>query len=545
MAYTPAVSPLFALLACTTATEAPVAADTTSLEGPALLRRLSLDLRGTLPTEAELDLVTTTPDAVWTVSDIMLQSDAFERRFADLVAESWLTRVDEFNVGAVDYGMDAAVEPLLVRDVGDEVPVFLAAVAAEDLPWSEAVEADWTMSTELLMSIWSVERIDGRDSAAEGWVRARYTDGRPPGGAVMTNGMWWRYWSAPNNYNRTRAAAIGRLLLCDDWLVRPIHIDPSEQTNVGALEEAVRTQPSCVGCHDSLDPVASALFGYWWFDLYDPSEMQGYHPEREFLGERYLGLAPAWFGRPMSGPADLGPMIADDPRYYRCAAQRTAGSYWRRTLGDDDFDTITALTEQFAAGDYTMRSLVRAVVREPEYAASGFVDPAAADEAVVTLRVMQPSQLATTVEALTGYAWTEGDYAQLDNDAVGYRVLAGGVDGHGVTVPSELPSVTRALVEQRLAEAAARTVAYDDLAVPASERRLLTEVDADDAPGSAAYARQLRVLHRRIHGHEPDDEELAEDQALATTLVESGAAAEEVWAAVIELQLRDPAFWTY
>lgn len=533
------------LFATDCAPEAPEASPYAPLEGAALLRRLSLDLRGTLPTETEIAAVAANPEAVWTVADIMVESDAFERRFADLVAEQWLTRVDEFNVGAIDYGLDAADEPAFVHDVGSEVPVFLAAVAAEDLPWTEAVRADWTMTTPLLMQVWGLEEIDGRDSARSGWVRARYTDGRPAGGVVMTNGMWWRYWSAPNNFNRTRAAAIGRLLLCDDWLTRPVHIDAAAFLEGSSLEDAVSTQPACIGCHDSLDPLASALFGYWWFDLYDPLEMRGYHPEREFLGERYLHVAPAWFGREMSGPADLGRMIAEDPRFLRCTAQRVAQSYWRRTPGDDDFAAVNGLVAEFEAGGWTMRSLVRAVIHSPEYAASGFAEGAEVDDAIATQRVFQPTQLAAVVEEVTGYTWTESGYDQLDNDLIGYRVLAGGVDGAGVAVPGEDPSVTRALVDQRLAEAAAAFVVRGDLAVETDDRRLLTKIAGDEGPDNAAFAEQLRWLHERMHGHEASEAEVAEEVAFAEQLVAAGYDVEAVWTALVQLNLRDPAFWTY
>ena len=41
----------------------------------------------------------------------------------------------------------------------------------------------------------------------------------------MTNGVWWRYYTTPNNFGRTRAAAISRLLLCEDYLLRPISFE--------------------------------------------------------------------------------------------------------------------------------------------------------------------------------------------------------------------------------------------------------------------------------------------------------------------------------
>ena len=53
-------------------------------------------------------------------------------------------------------------------------------------------------------------------------MSARYTDGRPAAGVLATNGLWWRYTTTDSNMNRTRAAAISRLLLCEDFMARPV-----------------------------------------------------------------------------------------------------------------------------------------------------------------------------------------------------------------------------------------------------------------------------------------------------------------------------------
>jgi hypothetical protein len=522
----------------------PAAPLTVPLDPPALLRRMSLDLRGALPSLDELARVEADPAALDTIEEEMLQGPAFESRFADLVAEQFLTRVDAFNVGAVDLGLPESEERALVEDVGNEVPVFLAAVAAQDLPWTETVRADWTVTTERLTAVWPVEVADGPGSSIPGWSRARYTDGRPAGGVVMQNGMWWRYWSAPNNYNRTRAAAIGRLLLCDDWLTRPVAV-ANLASIADSFEDAVRNEPSCVACHNSLDPIAAAMFGFWWFDLYAPLEMSSYHPERERVGERYLDVAPAWFGRNMDGPVDLGDRIAEDPRFFRCAAQRAAAAYWRRPIEDEDFVAITALQAEFEAGGWTMRPLIRAVLATEEYRAGGLLPEAPDATPVATRRVVQPGQLATMVEQVTGYAWTLDDSGLLWRDDVGYRVLAGGVDGASVTLPSEDPSVTREAVLLRLAEAASAFVVGEDFVRPPADRTLLTEVATEDTPSSEAFRAQLTTLHRRLEGRSPTDEELAEEVALAEALAAEGLGAEEIWRAEVELFLRDPAFWTY
>ena len=69
--------------------------------------------------------------------------------------------------------------------------------------------------------------------------------------------------------------------------------------------------------------------------------------------------------------------------------------------------------------------------------------------------MLRPDQLSRVLEGLTGFQWTWKGYEQLDNDTLGFRIMAGGVDGTEVTEPQHAPSLTSLLVLQRLAEAAA------------------------------------------------------------------------------------------
>jgi hypothetical protein len=119
---------------------------------------------------------------------------------------------------------------------------------------------------------------------------SRYTDGRPAAGVLSTNSLWWRYGSTDSNANRKRANTASLLLLCNDYLVRPLEFD----RNVNLLDEeavntAIETDPSCTNCHGSLDPLAGYFFGFWWYDPSNPLENVRYFPEREGRWADYSG----------------------------------------------------------------------------------------------------------------------------------------------------------------------------------------------------------------------------------------------------------------
>lgn len=285
---------IWLLLACGTpeVVQEPEAEALPSLEAPRLLRRASLDLRGKLPSAAELNQVAANPQRYEEIATTYLQDPAVEDRMVELLNEQWWTRLDAFEVIYLDYGLADSQEHAFNRAIGEEPLRLIAHVIAQDLPWSTVVTSDWTMANPLLAELWTLEREDG-----EGWQKAYYSDGRPPVGVLATNGLWWRYTTTSSNMNRSRAAAISRLLLCADYLDRPVSFEEGEE--VVEVEAAVRNDPYCLACHAAIDPLAANLFGFWWLSQYSRVEQQHYHPERESLAEQFLEVSPSYFGTPI------------------------------------------------------------------------------------------------------------------------------------------------------------------------------------------------------------------------------------------------------
>ncbi len=519
----------------------PPAPEPVLLEGAALLRRVSLDLRGVLPTVAEVERVEADPAAFEVLVTEFLADARFEDQVSAVLAERWLTRPDEFTLQPADFGSSEEERFAVNRSIGQEAPRLAAWIAAEDRSWDEVATSEFTRVDALLLANWPVEAVDEKVSA-RGWRTARYTDGRPANGVLSTNGLWQRYSTSPSNLGRNRAAAVSRLFLCADFLTRPVTFSSSAFKDSDP-ETSARALPECVSCHASLDPLASALFGYWWFDRYEENELIHYHAEREGMGEWYLGVSPAWFGEPMDDAAQLGEFLVTDPRFGRCATETFAEILWRREVGLEDFDTISTLWERFDAAGRSPHALLRGILDTPAYrvgAVAGEVPPGEEAE-WGTRRLLSASQLASVVEDLTGFLWTWEGYEQLDNDVIGFRVMAGGVDSETVTRPLQVPSVATLLVIRRLAEAGADTLVQRDLRGGAHE--LLT-VGSGDVPGSAAFEAQLVTLYMRIFARIPTEEESTADGEFWSAVAEESGG-EEAWVALVATLLRDPEFWSY
>ena len=122
------------------------------------------------------------------------------------------------------------------------------------------------MANEHTARIYPVDYPDGET----GWKQVQWTDGRPPGGVFVSNGFLLRYISQGVNYHRRRANEVSRMLLCEDYRGRPIVFSRDEGiSDADATQEATETNPSCVGCHVTLDPLASHFWGFqWWWILH-------------------------------------------------------------------------------------------------------------------------------------------------------------------------------------------------------------------------------------------------------------------------------------
>ena len=487
------------------------------LEAPRLLRRVSLDLRGTLPSVEELDSVEQDPSLVLDYSAEYMADPRFEERLVELLAERWWTRVDTFDITPNDYGLDPIDNFVFAQSIGEEPLRLMANVIAEDMPWTTAVSADWTRANPLLGSMWPLDRDEG-----EGWQTARYTDGRPAAGVLATNGLWWRYTTTDSNMNRSRAAAISRLLLCADYLGRPISF--SENQEVVEVEDAVRNDPYCLACHATIDPLAANLFGFWWLTLYSRVEEESYHAERESLAQDYLGVDPGYFGTPISGLEELGWAMSEDPRFYSCAVESSAELLWRRPVVMEDRPGLEAMRQEFVGQGAHMQPLYQDLIASPEYQV--------APSETVLVRMLSPSQLESVLVQLTDFEWTQEGYAQLQNDKKGYRVLAGGVDGYAVTQAQTLPGLTWALVAERSAQTAASSavagggILGQELGSVSSPRdwiaTLIWQLNAERASDS-----ELDALEQAY-------EELAQSQG--------EAAAQEL---ILSVLLRDPRFLSY
>lgn len=499
-----------------------------------LLTRASLDLRRHRPDVQELQLVEDDPSQLEPLIEEFLYDEGLQQAVIDAWGVVLRTRLDDWPRRAQDFGLTS--EARFARSVGEEPLRLMAAVASEDLPWTTILRADWTMANGPLAAAWPLDLEDLESD----WQRTRYTDGRPAAGVLATNGLWWRYETTRTNRNRGRANAVARIFTCTDFLDRSIQFDRDVDLSDQELaDRAIHDNPGCASCHSSLDPIASYLGGFYFPNKSGEEEMVRYHPERENIWRWLTGAPPAWFGEPGQDLNDLGLQIAQDPRFVQCAVQQTSEWLLQRPMTLDDTRQLTLHRERFIRGDLTLRALIRSIMASPAYRTAPTDDPQR-----VSRKRVSPELLAEQVEHLTGFRLSIDGYDLLNTDSLGLRVMAGGADGEFVTEPSLQATATSALVQERLAQAAASWAVLNDRDRP-QEERLFSDGQLSAQPDDATLADQINTLHLRVLSQplgQEDELELVDHWRAVHQLTDSPA---DAWESVLTVLLRHPSFMQY
>lgn len=535
----PALLGLSLLTACA---DAPPAGD----DGLVLLSpreqliRLSVDLRGVHPSEEELLAVEGSPALYAAYLDRWLD----DPRLTGRVLEMWNARFLTLNGATYGLEVEGATELQLAMAIGSEPLALLRHILDEELPYSEVVLAEYTVANELLAAAYGLER----DPTAEGWVPATYTDGRPHAGILTMNTTWLRYPSMGGNANRHRANALSKLLLCDDYLQRPIVLNRAavDQLTIDP-EDAISTNEACQSCHSTLDPLSAHLFGF--FEAEDEAVGIVYHPEHEEGWREHAGKSPAYYGVPTANLRELAALVAQDARFVDCAVQTAWEGMMQRPLDDGDWSSMQGHRAAFVDGGQSIPELLRSIALSPEYLAQGTTD-AALGERLVGVRTASPAQLASIIEDLTGYRWAFDGADGLTTGVVGLPVLLGGIDAADVVQRSYDPGVGAVLGLERLAWSAAWHVASHDLDVDRQgDAILLRYVTVQDTPEASpeAFEAQVRALYLDVTGLPlaEDATEPAELALLWKQVWSVEADPVKAWAAVLSAVLRDPRVLTY
>lgn len=522
------------------------------------LIRASMALRGIRPSIAELEQVRTDPTALPDIVDGYLDSPQFGATMRDLHNEALLTRWSNLPFIATDELADAQTGHMQAS-LGEEPLRLVEHVVMNDRPYTEIVTADYTMADDVVATAYGLPY----DADGPTWQVTHYKDGRPAAGVLSTTAFFIRHRSAGQNFNRGRANAVSKALLCTDFLDRDVVLDTSiDLSDPEVVANAVVENQACASCHQSLDPLASFMFGFKKNLIAAQIRKTGYplvdffNPDQVNRWKRTNHRSPGYFGLAGDSLSDLGQLIADDPRFSLCAADRFYSFFNQVDLADVPLGAAAHLQQLFIDSGYSAKALARAVVLSDAFRISHAKDEMSSY--VVGIKKASPEQLSRMFFNLTGFRWVTvsnvnlrggpvGRVDLLTDDTVGFSVLAGGLDSFFVTEPSHTTNATSSLVLRNLAANAAGFVVTADFdTADAGARHLLTLV-GPKARDEARIRAQLVALFERLYGEfeTADSEAIDQAYALFQSTLERTSSVPHAWKTTLTAMLQDLRIATY
>ena len=480
------------------------------------LNRISMALRGTRPDSQDVLDVLEDPNQLESIVDKYLDGPEFGATIRDMYAEILQMRSPVVLPPLGDL-LDTYTQERKAS-LSEESLGLIEHIVMADRPFTDIVTTNDTVLDEVAALTWAGHSYD---FSVGGEQLVQWEDGRPPAGILTTNSMLTRWESNGDNHNRERANLVSRALLCDDYALRDIpltgNIDLSDPL---AVADAVNTQPECVACHQSLDPLAAHFWGFrprltpaninngyasgCDDDLRTPCYPVGFYYSEGENTHAELGLRPpSYFGASSTDTATLGANIAADPRFAQCQATQFAAYLTQTVTEDVPFELVLDLTDGFVNSGFSAKELAKQVVMSPTFLAQG-TEQAEYLDTLIGLQIIRPEQYARLLKQLTGFDWVVGvqagqtgygDASMLNDDTVGYRSMTGGVDGENVATPTHSSTPNRLLMMKVVSLDAASFVVDNDLAQSPSQRTLLNAYTGADDAELRSF---VQDMHRRV-----------------------------------------------
>ena len=531
------------------------------LDDRRLLRRVTLQLAGRLPTDAELAAVAKDGrKALPAILDALMTEDAFYDRLREGFNDIFLTLGVEGNPDQsvlsyehfeksrlwyqkfdLSHIKDEAERRKAGYKLADDYrkalltePMKLVEhIVRTERPFTEIVTADYIMVSPYTARGYGIyeqvkERFKNPDDPFEFIpVKLKALTGRsksenqdsatgfyPHAGLLSTFQYLARYPTTETNRNRLRARMYYQHFLGVDVLELAARVSDAA-TATAKYPVPTMQATECVVCHKTLDPVAGVFQDFWRF------------AELGVYGKRKGGwftdmFAPGFEGEDLPGAERwrslqwLGERTAKDPRF---AVAMTEHVYYILTgrkalLPPKDIDdplfaarvrayreqrrAVEVIAARFAKGGFNLKGAFKDWIASDFYRADGLATAAKDPKRRAELDDIGLVRMLAPEQIERKVAAVFGErWGRLNGELA---TLYGGIDSKEVTDRAADPSGAMGAIQRILANDVACKQVARDFARPAKDRRLFSGIEPDVLPGASADSdKQIRAAIARLH----------------------------------------------
>jgi Protein of unknown function (DUF1592)/Protein of unknown function (DUF1588)/Protein of unknown function (DUF1587)/Protein of unknown function (DUF1585)/Protein of unknown function (DUF1595)/Ca-dependent carbohydrate-binding module xylan-binding len=322
-----------------------------------LAARLSYFLWGSMP-DAELDKLADAGQlkpALETQARRMLK-DNKAAALVDQFAENWLN-VRNIETVKPDATKFPTVTSALKSSMRLEIDRFVGSFFEEDRSATGLLNADYTFLNDALATHYGLPK-PGTTQLT------RVTLAESGRGSLLGKGGMLLVTSHPNRTSPVKRGkwVLGRLL-CQEPPAPPPGVetekaaaDPNATVRERLAEH--RKNPSCSGCHNTMDPIGLGL------EAFDPV---GQLRTTDSNGKNLDVAGVLDNGKAFTGAGELSAALQDDARFTRCLAEQLFIYGLGRDVVPGDRPALAAIHKQFGDKQYFLKELIVEIVKSPSF----------------------------------------------------------------------------------------------------------------------------------------------------------------------------------
>ncbi len=503
-----------------------------------LMRRLSIDIMGTLPDQKDIDLIVSDRSRYYGIAERLLNSSIAAVNVSQLHQRMWDMRAD--NLPDFDRFIaegDSVLGPSLTAEMRtliiSEPLQFIRFQYENRLPFSDIFTAPYSFGTEGLMNLWGTTS-SGIPWTGHPWNFTEFPDERPASGIIGSFAFLATIDS--RGLNNIAFNVLSRFN-CAEMENKYAHIfyeiPPADL--VKDLKAYSQESKRCASCHRPIENAHIALKDFvtgYTFDTWKEFVAPSTPIEGHYNGQAFTGTE-GWLEA-----------FKEDPRIHRCEAQKLIGALNQRTYGSYDTTTISIGLARYFDNNESLLELIKAIVFSEDYMFDTVGPTMSGDylrqsSGVRNLRRFQWKNILSSLHPVLA----ELDYPES---------LDPGID-EAINHEDMVPSGQYWSSVDRLARSAAEKIVEEELndASTAITRRVFTALADKSGFGMKTedINRQIRLLWLRLTGEHLDSDFVTYTafQTLwaANKPEESEEKFRQAWRVVIVAMLTHPRFINY